>query len=94
MHAKCKLNEPGMKGKRNYAARKKLGVERALKYIEANEAEDIKSIFKKAKKKDDLADTLLLILSYLDRPTPRPERPQRGLKEKMLLMLNKNIALL
>tara|TARA_B100001094_G_scaffold137877_1_gene133523 strand:+ start:787 stop:1530 length:744 start_codon:yes stop_codon:yes gene_type:complete len=68
--AKHKLgNIPSLRGKSNYAERKKLSVQRCKSYIESsNQPFEMKNKFEKSKKKDDLADTLLQALAYIGDP--------------------------
>ena len=69
LHAKTKLNDPTLKGKNNYTARKKLAIDRVTEYIQKN-TQDVTIVekFNKTKKKDDLSDTLLLALYYSENP--------------------------
>ena len=65
--AKHKLGASSFKGKQNYRERKKLGVTRCAAFIENTEQDSIfKERFKLSKKKDDLADCLLQLLSYIN----------------------------
>lgn len=57
------------KGKQNYNARKKAAISLCEEWINKNKQnEDIDKIWKETKKKDDIADTLLMAISYLDNP--------------------------
>ena len=61
-------------GKAKYAERKKTSIERARKFIEAiGPNRDWVAFFDAHKKKDDLADTVMQALSFIDK---RPEAPE------------------
>jgi hypothetical protein len=67
--ARHKVPDVAGAGKARYAQRKKTGIERARKFIEGSEWVPF---FDKHKKKDDLADSLLQALSFIDK------RPDEG----------------
>lgn len=65
--AKHKLGSNTMKGKSNYRERKKLSMTRCEKYIQTtNQNDEFIQQYNSSKKKDDLADSLLQGLSYLN----------------------------
>lgn len=62
---KHKLGKNTKRGLSNYSERKKLGIRRCREFLNMTpENEDMKTMFEKSKKKDDLADSLLQALSY------------------------------
>jgi len=63
-------------GKAKYAQRKKVSIERARKFLETSAInKNWIPIFDKSKKKDDLADTVMQALSFIDRvPTKAEEK--------------------
>ena len=69
--ARHKIPDVAGAGKARYAQRKKASVERARKFIDGANREWI-SFFDSHKKKDDLADTVMQALSFIDK---RPEEP-------------------
>jgi hypothetical protein len=81
--ARHKIPDVAGAGKAMYAKRKKASVERARKFIEEVNQEWI-PFFDKHKKKDDLADTVMQALSFIDK---RPEekvdsKPKKALPRK------------
>tara|TARA_B100001094_G_scaffold332084_1_gene402695 strand:- start:1592 stop:2332 length:741 start_codon:yes stop_codon:yes gene_type:complete len=63
--AKHKLGSETIKGKKGYAQRKKLSVERTQEFLtQQPQTSEIQNIFKNSKKKDDLADSLLQALAF------------------------------
>jgi hypothetical protein len=63
--AKHKLGSETIKGKKGYAQRKKLSVERTQEFLnQQQQTEEIQNVFKNSKKKDDLADSLLQALAF------------------------------
>jgi hypothetical protein len=70
--ARHKVPDVAGAGKARYAQRKKTSIERARKFIEGSEHVPF---FDKHKKKDDLADSLLQALSFIDK------RPGEGTSE-------------
>ena len=65
--AKFKLGSSTFKGIRNYSARKKLAITRCQEFLNRSEQkEEFVQKFKNSKKKDDLADSFLQGLSFLD----------------------------
>ena len=62
--ARHKVPDVAGAGKAKYAQRKKTSIERARKFIEGSEHV---AFFDKHKKKDDLADSLLQALSFIDK---------------------------
>lgn len=70
--ARHKIPDCAGAGRAMYAKRKKASVERARKFIDSNAVnKDWVPFFDKHKKKDDLADTVMQALSYLDK---KPEK--------------------
>ena len=63
-------------GKTKYAQRKKVSIERARKFLDSSAInKNWIPIFDKSKKKDDLADTVMQALSFIDRvPTKAEEK--------------------
>jgi len=73
--ARHKVPDCAGPGKTMYAKRKKASIERARKFVEdgPNKTEWLE-FFDKHKKKDDLADTVMQALSFIDkRPEEKPE---------------------
>jgi len=75
--ARHKIPDVAGAGKSRYAQRKKTSIERARKFIEATEANrSLVPFFDSHKKKDDLADTVMQALSFIDkRPATDPTAP-------------------
>ena len=69
--ARHKIPDVAGAGKARYTQRKNASIERARKFIEGGNANWI-SFFDSHKKKDDLADTVMQALSFIDK---RPEEP-------------------
>jgi hypothetical protein len=69
--ARHKIPDCAGVGRAKYLERKKASVERARKFIQATNIEWV-DFFEKHKKKDDLADTVMQALSYIDK---RPGAP-------------------
>jgi hypothetical protein len=72
-------------GKAKYAQRKKVSIERARKFLDASAInKNWIPIFDKSKKKDDLADTVMQALSFIDRvPTKAEEsKPKKMVPRK------------
>ena len=65
--AKHKLGKDTFKGKSNYTQRKKLGVFRTEAFLKGYpQTDEFHDMFLTSKKKDDLADSLLQALSYIN----------------------------
>jgi len=78
--ARHKIPDVAGAGKARYAQRKKTSIERARKFIEATDVNrDLVPFFDSHKKKDDLADTVMQALSFIDkRPgEAEPVKPKR-----------------
>lgn len=77
--ARHKIPDVAGAGKAKYAQRKKTSIERARKFLQANEVNNNWiAHFDTHKKKDDLADTVMQALSFIDR-TPggaKTEKPE------------------
>ena len=69
--ARHKIPDVAGAGKARYTQRKKASIERARKFIEGGNANWI-GFFDAHKKKDDLADTVMQALSFIDK---RPDAP-------------------
>ena len=65
--AKHKLGKDTFRGKANYSQRKKLGVFRTHSFLKQyTQTDTFNTLFTNSKKKDDLADSLLQALSYIN----------------------------
>tara|TARA_Y100001936_G_scaffold89712_2_gene88302 strand:+ start:2795 stop:3499 length:705 start_codon:yes stop_codon:yes gene_type:complete len=65
-------------GKRMYAKRKKVSIERVHEHLKTEEINaDWLSLFESSKKKDDLADTFLQGKSYIDRKVVEPPKEKK-----------------
>ena len=83
--ARHKIPDCAGPGKTMYAKRKKASIERARAFIEAvGPNRDWVSFFDAHKKKDDLADTVMQALSFIDkRPEPEtPTKPKKAVPRK------------
>ncbi len=78
--ARHKIPDVAGPGKNRYAERKKASIERARKFIQATDVNrDWVSFFDAHKKKDDLADTVMQALSFIDkRPVADPAAPVKA----------------
>ena len=67
---KYKLGKNTHRGLSNYSERKKLGIRRSRVFLEqtADVNKNMTTVFDKSKKKDDLSDSLLQALSYMNHP--------------------------
>jgi hypothetical protein len=78
--ARHKIPDVAGAGKAKYTERKKASIQRARKFIESEMNQDWVKFFDNHKKKDDLADTVMQALSYIDkRPVetaPKKEKKQ------------------
>jgi hypothetical protein len=75
--ARHKIPDVAGAGKARYAQRKKASVERARNFIDVGNKEWI-SFFDAHKKKDDLADTIMQALSFIDkRPSEEPLKAKK-----------------
>ena len=78
--ARFKVPDIAGPGKSKYAARKAASIERARKFIKETNPDWV-AYFEKHKKKDDLADTVMQALSFLNRPgAAKPDEPVRERK--------------
>jgi len=77
--ARHKIPDVAGAGKAKYAQRKKTSIERARKFITTPINEDWIQFFDSHKKKDDLADTVMQALSYIDKR--EPDKPQKTKKQ-------------
>ena len=75
--ARHKIPDVAGAGKARYAQRKKTSIERARKFIAGDGPnKELVPFFDAHKKKDDLADTVMQALSFIDkRPVETPEKP-------------------
>ena len=80
--ARHKIPDCAGPGKAMYAKRKKASIERAREFIAGEGAnKDLVKFFDSHKKKDDLADTVMQALSFIDkRPEATPEKPEKAKK--------------
>lgn len=72
--ARHKIPDVAGAGKARYAQRKKTSIERARKFIESAPNQDWIPFFDAHKKKDDLADTVMQALSFIDKRPPVEEK--------------------
>lgn len=73
--ARYKIPDVAGPGKSQYAARKAASIERTRKFIQDTNPEWV-AYFEKHKKKDDLADTVMQALSFINRVgAPKPDAP-------------------
>ena len=80
--ARHKIPDISGPGRAQYIARKKASVERCRAFLEATNPEWIRE-FDKHKKKDDLADTCMQALSFIDRRAPaEPVREKKNTPRK------------
>jgi Poxvirus A22 protein len=70
--ARHKIPDVAGPGKIQYAARKAASIERARKFIKETNVEWVDE-FERNKKKDDLADTVMQALSFINRTSPARE---------------------
>jgi len=68
--ARHKIPDVAGPGKAKYAARKAASIERARKFIKETNHEWVE-FFERNKKKDDLADTVMQALSFINREAPK-----------------------
>ena len=68
--ARFKIPDVAGPGKAKYAARKAASIERARNFIKETNTEWV-DFFDRHKKKDDLADTVMQALSFIDRAAPK-----------------------
>lgn len=80
--ARHKVPDVAGAGKARYAQRKKTSIERARKFIaDDGPNKEFVAFFDKHKKRDDLADSLLQALSFIDkRPEETSEKPEKTKK--------------
>jgi hypothetical protein len=80
--ARHKIPDCAGPGKAMYAKRKKASIERAREFIAGEGAnKEWVPFFDKHSKKDDLADTVMQALSFIDkRPEATPEKPVKAKK--------------
>jgi hypothetical protein len=72
--ARHKVPDVAGAGKTKYRQRKQTGITRCKEFLDVNEVnKEWREHFKKSKKKDDLADTVLQALSYTMRVVPLPK---------------------
>jgi hypothetical protein len=70
--ARHKVPDVSGSGKARYRQRKMTAVTRCKEFLEADEINiEWREVFKKSKKKDDLADTVLQALSFINRIEPK-----------------------
>lgn len=74
--ARHKIPDVAGPGRAMYTQRKKASVERARTFIEGTNSDWI-SFFDSHKKKDDLADTVMQALSFIDKKPVEPAKPKK-----------------
>ena len=79
--ARHKIPDVAGAGKAKYAQRKKTSIERARKFIDNTVNEDWIQFFDSHKKKDDLADTVMQALSYIDKRPAETSEPKKAKKQ-------------
>jgi hypothetical protein len=79
--ARHKIPDVAGAGKAKYAQRKKTSIERARKFIDNTVNEDWIQFFDSHKKKDDLADTVMQALSYIDKRPVETSEPKKAKKQ-------------
>jgi len=79
--ARHKIPDVAGAGKAKYAQRKKTSIERARKFIEDEVNKDWIQFFDSHKKKDDLADTVMQALSYIDKRPAETSEPKKVKKQ-------------
>lgn len=79
--ARHKIPDVAGAGKAKYAQRKKTSIERARKFIEDDVNKDWIQFFDSHKKKDDLADTVMQALSYIDKRPAETSEPKKVKKQ-------------
>ena len=79
--ARHKIPDVAGAGKAKYAQRKKASIERARKFIDDTVNADWIHFFDSHKKKDDLADTVMQALSYIDKRPVETSEPKKTKKQ-------------
>jgi len=79
--ARHKIPDVAGAGKAKYAQRKKTSIERARKFIDNDVNADWIQFFDSHKKKDDLADTVMQALSYIDKRPVETSEPKKAKKQ-------------
>ncbi len=79
--ARHKIPDVAGSGKAKYTQRKKASIERARKFIDNDINSDWINFFDSHKKKDDLADTVMQALSYIDKRPPETSEPKKDKKQ-------------
>jgi len=79
--ARHKIPDVAGAGKAKYAQRKKASIERARKFIDSATNADWIQFFDSHKKKDDLADTVMQALSYIDKRPVETSEPKKVKKQ-------------
>lgn len=79
--ARHKIPDVAGAGKAKYAQRKKTSIERARKFIDNATNADWIQFFDSHKKKDDLADTVMQALSYIDKRPVETSEPKKAKKQ-------------
>jgi hypothetical protein len=82
--ARHKVPDVAGPGKARYAQRKKTSIERARKFIEDAPNQEWRAFFDAHKKKDDLADTVMQALSFIDkRPSEASSKDTEAAPKKV-----------
>ena len=79
--ARHKIPDVAGAGKAKYTQRKKASIERARKFIDNATNADWIQFFDSHKKKDDLADTVMQALSYIDKRPVETSEPKKAKKQ-------------
>jgi len=79
--ARHKVPDMAGAGKAKYAQRKKASVERARKFIDSTINQEWIKFFDSHKKKDDLADSLMQSLSFINKRPAESENPKKEKKQ-------------
>jgi hypothetical protein len=74
--ARFKIPDVAGPGRAKYLERKKASVDRCREFIKLTNADKVE-YFEKHKKKDDLADTCMQALSFVNRTPVEPETPKK-----------------
>jgi Poxvirus A22 protein len=74
--ARFKIPDVAGPGKAKYIERKRVSVERCREFVKESNADKL-DYFEKHKKKDDLADTVMQALSFIDRIVVEPKKAKK-----------------
>jgi hypothetical protein len=79
--ARFKIPDVAGPGKEKYRERKRVSIERCREFIEATNADKVE-YFEKHAKKDDLADTVMQAISFMDRIVVEPKKEKKNKPRK------------